>query len=70
MTDGTQAAIRAALRSAREKHPRWPGGFEAVSIVVEEVGEMAQAVNEHEAQRAREEALDAIVTLVRFIEGE
>lgn len=80
--------INEHLEKARKKHPEFaPGGpLQVVSLSAEELGEMAQAVNDwytkpdmlsdwgtpkcKEYLRAKDEALDLIAVLIRFIEGD
>ena len=70
MEDSTEQLIIAALAHAREKHPIWPPNeFEVMSIITEEVGELAQALNDGDIDKAREEAGHVLATVIRFLEG-
>lgn len=54
---------------AKKKHPFFAQNFyHAVSLATEELGEFAKAVNDDNLEQAKEEALDTIAVLVRFIE--
>lgn len=81
MNSLTRKDIENAVKQAREKHPLFAETREqAVCIIAEEFGEMAQAVNDsialgrttEEAEKkmleAKMEALHVIATCVRFIE--
>lgn len=70
MREETLTLINARLQHAVQKHPDFApeGVFQAVSVVGEEYGEFAQAVNDGDLKKAVDEALDGIVTFVRFIE--
>lgn len=59
------------LYKARKKHPYFPEDpSEALSIIMEEVGELAAAINDHESdERMVEEAAHVAVTAFRFIEN-
>lgn len=88
MKQSTIQKINEHLKKARNKHPKFaPGGpLQVVSLSAEELGEMAQAVNDwytkpdmlcdwgcsicNEYMQAKDEALDLIAVLVRFIEGD
>lgn len=58
------------LGIAKSKHPGFPDQpAEALSIIVEEVGELAEAINDEEISiRQIEEAAHVAVTALRFIE--
>jgi NTP pyrophosphatase (non-canonical NTP hydrolase) len=58
------------LYKARKKHPYFPEyPSEALSIIMEEVGELAVAINDRESdERMIEEAAHVAVTAYRFIE--
>jgi len=62
--------IEARLEKARAKHPDFApqGRYQAVSVIGEEYGEFAQAVNDGRLADSVDEALDEIATLVRYIE--
>ena len=60
--------ILSAIKSAEKKHP----GFvktpeQVVSVLGEEFGEFAQAINDKKFDKARQEALDVIAVCCRFI---
>jgi NTP pyrophosphatase (non-canonical NTP hydrolase) len=59
------------LGKAKAKHPEFPDNpAEALSIITEEVGELAEAINDKQSkERMREEAAHVAVTAIRFIEG-
>lgn len=56
---------------AKAKHPVFPANpAEGLSIITEEVGELAEAINDqHGKARMKEEAAHVAVTAIRFIEG-
>ena len=58
------------IEKAERKHPEYPADPEkALSIITEELGELAQAINDGEdKQRLIEEAAHVAVTAFRFIE--
>lgn len=57
------------LGKAKGKHPYFPGGAEGLSIITEELGELAAALNDGESkERQMEEAAHVAVTAIRFIE--
>lgn len=63
------------LIKAKEKHPEFPDNpAEALSIITEELGELAEAINDKQSkERMREEAAHVAVAAIRFInmlEGE
>ena len=69
MKQSTEQLIVEALAHARVEHPRWPANeFEAMCIITEEVGEIAQALNDGDLGRAREEAGHVLATVIRFLE--
>ena len=71
MKHSTEQLIIAALSHAREKHPEWPENyFEAMCVITEEVGELAQALNDGDGIQARVEAGHVLATVIRFLEGE
>lgn len=55
---------------AKRKHPEFPNNpAEALCIIMEELGELAQAINDKEpSERQIEEAAHVAVTAIRFIE--
>lgn len=56
---------------AKAKHPVFPDNpAEGLSIIAEELGELAEAVNDQQGkERMKEEAAHVAVTAIRFIEG-
>jgi hypothetical protein len=69
----TIKAVKAALARARREHPEYDEarGYDGiVALAAEELGEMAQAVNDGKPENFRAEALDLIAVLVRFLEGD
>ena len=58
------------LGKAKGKHRVFPSGVSALSIITEELGELAAALNDGERdERLAEEAAHVAVTAIRFIEG-
>ena len=69
MKAATIEKIKEAVEHAREKHPTYAVISEqGVSIIAEEFGEMAQAVNDNDKSKAKEEAFHVIATCIRFVE--
>ena len=61
--------ISKAVIRAKEKHPHFASNEnEAMMILMEEVGEAAQALNDNNKAKAREEMLDVIAVCVRYLE--
>lgn len=58
------------LIKAKEKHPEFPDNHaEALCIITEEVGELAEAINDGDrVDHLREEAAHVAVTSIRFLE--
>lgn len=58
------------LIKAKEKHPEFPDNpAEALCIITEEVGELAEAINDGDSvYHLREEAAHVAVTAIRFLE--
>lgn len=58
------------LIRAKEKHPEFPENpAEALCIISEELGELAEAINDKQSnERMREEAAHVAVTAIRFLE--
>ena len=58
------------LGKAKGKHPEFPNGnADGLCIISEEIGELAQAINDDEAkERLIEEAAHVAATAIRFIE--
>lgn len=62
--------INEAVAYARKKHPVWPeNSFEQLAVITEELGEISQAINDQDLEKARHEAYQTIDTLIRFLEG-
>ncbi len=60
--------IFSAIQSATKKHPEFVKTPEqVVSVLGEEFGEFAQAINDKKFDKARQEALDVIAVCCRFI---
>lgn len=58
-----------AVQHAKDKHPFFaPNLAEAVSLAVEELGELAKAINDGNMANVEAESLDTIAVLVRTIE--
>lgn len=61
-------AIEKAVRHAEQKHPVFAeSGYQVVSILAEETGEFAQAINDKDFNKAESEALDIIAVCIRFL---
>lgn len=59
------------LGKAKGKHPYFPDGAEGLSIISEELGELAAALNDGESkERIIEEAAHVAATAIRMIEEE
>ena len=57
------------LEKAIAKHPEFPDGPTGLSLIMEEVGELAQAINDGDCtEHQLEEAAHIAVTAIRFIE--
>ena len=60
--------IEKAVKRAETKHPVFANNaFQVVSIMAEETGEFAQAINDKDFDKAEAEALDLIATCIRFL---
>lgn len=71
MNDVILQSIKNHLSKARKKHPIFcKSTAEMVCLLVEEVGEMAQSINDCDQMKAKIEALDCIAVLVRFLEND
>ena len=83
MKQSTIKQINEHLEKARKKHPEFALGesFQVVSLATEELGEFAKEINEYDSfqftlkganamERAKDEALDLVAVLIRFIEGD
>ena len=61
--------LRREYEAAKEKHPLFAGSlYQAVSIVTEEAGELAQAVNDGREKDALTEAAHVAVVAIRALE--
>lgn len=68
MTMLIDVKIEKAVKKAETKHPLFAeSAYQAISIIGEEFGELAQAVNDKDFERAEAEALDLIATCIRFL---
>lgn len=71
MKPTTMNEIIKVVEYAREKHPQFAAtAWETVSLATEELGEFAKAVNDGNYEQARQEAMDTIAVLVRFLESD
>ncbi len=71
MKESTLKLIEKHLAHARTKHPKFAeNNYQIISIATEELGELAQAVNDGKFAKAQSEALDLIAVMVRHIEGD
>lgn len=62
--------IEKAVKHAEQKHPVFAENrFQAISVIGEEFGELAQAVNDNDFEKAEAEALDLIATCIRFLKN-
>lgn len=69
MRETTRIAIDRELDRARKKHNFFAASSErGISVIGEEFGEMAQAVNDFDKAKAKEEAFHVIATCIRFVE--
>lgn len=60
--------IEKAVKKAELKHPVFAeSAYQVVSILAEETGEFAQAINDKDFSRAESEALDIIAVCIRFL---
>lgn len=65
----TMDEIEYATLAARSIHPNFAdNAFQVIFLATEELGEFAQAVNDKKPRKARQEALDLIAVLVRYLE--
>lgn len=67
----TREYIDWQMTKAKAKHPEFPDNpAEALCIITEEVGELAEAINDRDCiEHQIEEAAHVAVTAIRFIEG-
>lgn len=69
MRQNTIDLIDFAVKQARKKHPHFANNeHHIVSLATEELGEFAKEVNDGADIQARQEALDVIAILVRYLE--
>ena len=62
--------LRKEYDLAKEKHPFFPDDVDALSIIMEEVGEVARAINDGEGdERIATEAAHVAVTAIRLMEN-
>lgn len=60
--------IEKAVKRVETKHPVFANNaFQVVSIMAEEAGEFAQAINDKDFDKAESEALDLIAVCIRFL---
>ena len=65
-----RAIVKRELDHARNKHPLWPlNRYRQLTIIAEEFGELAQAINDNREDDAEIEAAQTIATLIRFLEN-
>lgn len=71
-TDTEKTALEVValeLGRAKMKHPEFPRDADGLSIIAEELGELAASINDGESKsRQIEEAAHVAVTAIRFIE--
>ena len=68
---GLETAIMECLEHARTEHPYFAHGkYEALGVVLAEVDELIHAVEHESDERALNEALDVVVTAMRFANRE
>lgn len=66
----TMQAVSKRLAEARQKHPSFAEGkYHALGEIKKEFDEFSYAVEHEPEDRQRDEALDVIVTCIRFFEG-
>lgn len=64
-----QEIVAFEMEKAKSKHPYFPVGELGLTIIAEELGELAAAINDIEDKyRQIEEAAHVAVTAIRFIE--
>lgn len=60
--------IEKAVKKTETKHPVFAdSAYQVVSILSEETGEFAQAINDKDFDKAEAEALDLIAVCIRFL---
>ena len=71
MKQKTILEIETHLAKARAKHPLFAKNeSQAICIAAEEFGEWSKEINEGKKELAREECLDLLVVLIRYLQGE
>lgn len=71
MKQKTILEIETHLAKARAKHPLFATNeAQAICIAAEEFGEWSKEINEGKKDLAREECLDLLVVLIRYLQGE
>ena len=71
MKQSTIKQINEHLEKARKKHPKFADtDYQIISIATEELGELAQAVNDGKITKTKSEAADLIAVLIRMVEGD
>lgn len=71
MKQSTLKLIEKHLTKARSKHSEFAEtNYQIISIATEELGELAQAVNDGKITKTKSEAADLIAVMVRLIEGD
>jgi NTP pyrophosphatase (non-canonical NTP hydrolase) len=69
MEQSTKALIDKAIDNARKKHPIFAHDeYHVASVLSEEAGEFACAINDGDIAHAIDEAADIIAVCVRFLE--
>ena len=62
--------INDELRKAESKHPDWPKTkFEQMVILLEEVGEVAQSLNDRDTTKAKQELHQVGAMVVRILKN-
>ena len=63
--------IEQAVANACAKHPLFATNeAQAICIAAEEFGEWSKEINEGKVELAREECLDLLAVLIRYLQGE
>lgn len=71
MKQKTILEIETHLAKARAKHPLFATNeAQAICIAAEEFGEWSKEINEGKIELAREECLDLLAVLIRYLQGE
>lgn len=75
ISKGVLFSVSTEIDDARDKYPDWPSDIiHQAAIVAEESGELVRAALNHAyhkepIENARKEAIQTIVTAIRFLEG-